>query len=313
MRPRLGVAVVGTGSAGRQHVQALRDVGGAHLAAVCDVDPLRAARLAADAEVAARTWEEVLDDPAVGIVALCTPPGAHLGLARAAIDAGKAVLLEKPPVLDEADLDVLLEASHRAGRPVAVMLQHRFRLTDDVLDVAWPDGGLGVLEVVRYRPAAHYEREAWRNRPEVAGGGFFAHLGVHYADLLCQIFGPPREVTGNVRCAVVPGVDTSFELLVAFEHGHTATIAGTASVDARGERLAVYGDKRRLTVVDGRLTYQAGDETRTVEARPTIALRSDVYEEFCAALRSGTVPPRSQLARSRGVVRLLENVRRLSA
>jgi predicted dehydrogenase len=305
-----GVAIVGLGAAGRQHVRALHGTAAGEVRAVCDTDPARVRALADELPKALPLdWAGVLAAPDVDVVALCTPPGTHLSLARDALAAGKAVLVEKPPVRTEAELDALLAAASDAGRPVGVMLQHRFRLPAAALARPWSARAVGVVEVVRHRPAAHYAREAWRLDPDAAGGGLFAHLGVHYADLACQLLGEPVAVSGVIDCDLAPGVDTRLALVVRFAGGATATITGTTAVDARGERLAVYDDGRSVTVYDGEVRDGDGAVTAAV---PTPALRSAVYEEFCRAATGGPPSDRTALHRSRGVVRLLEHVRRLA-
>jgi predicted dehydrogenase len=306
-----GVAIVGLGDAGRQHLRALEATAASEVRAVCDADPARVAAVTGELPKAQPLdWAGVLAAPDVDVVAVCTPPGTHLSLAREALAAGKAVLVEKPPVRTEAELDELLAVAAEAGRPVGVMLQHRFRLSDAALAALWSARAVGVVEVVRRRAAAHYARADWRLDRDAAGGGLFAHLGVHYADLACQLLGEPIEVTGLVDCELAPGVDTRLALAVRFAGGATATLTGTTAVDARGERLAVYDDGRSLTVYDGEV--RCGDGTGT-SAVPTPALRTAVYDEFCRAATGGPAPGRTALHRSRGVVRLLEHVGRLAS
>jgi predicted dehydrogenase len=192
------------------------------------------------------------------------------------------------------------------------MLQHRFRLPDAALAAPWSARAVGVVEVVRYRPAAHYARESWRLDREAAGGGLFAHLGVHYADLACQLLGEPVEVTGLVDCDLAPGVDTRLALAVRFASGATATVIGTTAVGARSERMAVYDDGCSVTVHDGEVRY-GGDTVAGEGTVPTPALRTAVYDEFCRAATGGPAPDRTALHRSRGVIRLLERVGRLAA
>jgi predicted dehydrogenase len=314
----VGVGLVGLGAAGRQHAAALAESGCAELRAVCDTEPALRDRFVAGLDQApsrVRTldWETLMADPEVEAVALCTPPGSHLDLAVEALAAGKAVLLEKPPLMSEADLDRVLDAAERAARPVGVMLQHRFRLPDPVIDGSWSRNALAVVEVVRHRPDRHYLQRPWRLDPAVAGGGLFAHLAVHYCDLACQLLGEPATVEGIVDCDRAAGVDSRLALSVRFAGGARLTVAGTTGVDARGERLAVYDDGRFFALHDGAAEFR--DQTGTAQwaAAPTPVLRGAVYAEFCGAVRAGTPLRRTALARSRGVVRMLERVRSLAS
>jgi predicted dehydrogenase len=306
----VGVAIVGLGSAGRQHRAALASATAGVLATVYDADPELAERFAAEAGTPReKSFEDVLTHPAVEAVALCTPPGTHRDLAIQALAAGKAVLLEKPPLLTEPDLDEVLAASRSAGRPAAVMLQHRFRLPAEALATAWSRDALAVLEVIRYRPAAHYAAAGWRLEPGLAGGGLFAHLAVHYTDLVCQLLGEPVEVTGTVDCALAPGIDSRLALAIGFAAGARLSLAGTTSADARSERLVVYDGDRVLRIQDGVVTGNLPGMAAGTPAPGGTELRASVYTEFCAAVRSGAEPARCGLAGSRGVVRVLDRLR----
>lgn len=313
MTETAGVAIVGLGAAGRQHLQALADCSAGTVRAVCDSDKLLAKR-AAERTPATRAldWDDVLAAPDIDVVSLCTPPESHHMFAAAALSAGKAVLVEKPPVRTEAELDALLVLADATGRPAGVMLQHRFRLPDTVRDGVWSGRAVGVIEVVRHRPAEHYARAPWRLDPATSAGGLFPHLAVHYADLACQMLGVPVEVTGSVDCETVPGIDSRLALSIRFDSGATATLIGSTGVDERGERLAVYDDGRLLTVHDGVFTLRRHGGHETVPAAPTATLRTAVYAEFCHAVVTGSAPRRTALAHSRGVVRMLEHVGRLA-
>ena len=121
MTEGIGVAVIGAGMAGRAHAHGYRSAGtvfsaglpAVRLVSVADINEQLAADTArrygfvrSDA-----SWQAVVKAPDIDVVALCTPPGSHLPLAEAALAAGKAVLVEKPPVRTEAELDTLLAAS----------------------------------------------------------------------------------------------------------------------------------------------------------------------------------------------------------
>jgi predicted dehydrogenase len=102
------VAVVGTGNIARLHVEALRDLD-ARVVAGIDVDPDRVADFCARHGVphAGTDLTRMLAEVRPDLVHVCTPPGAHLEPALAALAGGASVLLEKPPTLNLRDLDAL--------------------------------------------------------------------------------------------------------------------------------------------------------------------------------------------------------------
>ncbi|MFI9628868.1 Gfo/Idh/MocA family protein [Streptomyces sp. NPDC052042] len=298
----LGVGIVGYGSAGRQHADALDGLPEAHVAAVFDQD----AATGTGEHARARSWAELLADPRVGLVSLCVPPGGRAALAVQALEAGKAVLLEKPPAVSPAEIDLVAEAARRAGRPVGVMLQHRMRLPDSVLAANWSDPAVtAVLEVSRFRPPAHYRRAGWRSDPASALGGILAHLGVHYLDLACQIMGSPRRLTIAPVREFAPSIDMRVTGHIVFTSGSTLAFTVTAESSVRSERLQILGPEGGFCIADGMVTLQLGGTEHTLPTVPTPELRRRVYQEMAQAVATGRQPVRCHLEAARPVTEIL--------
>ena len=302
----IGVALVGFGSAGRQHAQALSGSRFARLRAILDANPEVEVP---DGVARYASWPDLLADPDVQVVSLCTPPGGRADLAHQALESGKAVLLEKPPVTNLAELDALVELAEARRLPVGVMLQHRMRLPQDVLDWSWSPSTTATLQVARFRPTAHFRREGWRQDPANALGGITAHLGVHYLDLACQLLGEPDEITFRGIREVSPGIDIRTASVVRFTSGATLAFTVTGESTVRSERLDVLGIDQRVTIEDGRVATDSGRGLADHSAAPTADLRGEVYREMAEAVRHGRQPARCHLAGARGVTRILEAVR----
>src|SRR2546423_90178 len=113
---RLGV--IGCGQVAElRHLPALRRVSGVEVAALADVDPLRLERVARQFGVARRcsNYSDLIETGDVDAVAVCVPPALHAVVARAALDAGKHVFIEKPLALCLAECDLLLESADAHG------------------------------------------------------------------------------------------------------------------------------------------------------------------------------------------------------
>src|SRR5262245_1522825 len=112
----IGVGILGAGFFGSYHARAIAQAGGAHLVAVC-------AEEKAIAEPFAREhggkpygdWRAMLEDAAVGAVAITAPHHLHCSLAIAALEAGKHVFLEKPMALSVAECSRIIGATERSG------------------------------------------------------------------------------------------------------------------------------------------------------------------------------------------------------
>ena len=316
-RPPVGVGIIGAGQAGVQHLNALATCPDAVVVAVCDTDPARLERAIGQwagrdgpPPSASRSLTAMLADPRVELAAVATPPDTHLALALQVLAAGRGLLLEKPPLLASADLSmVLAEADHR-GLTAGVMLQHRFRLPAPATARRWSPAAIAIAEVVRYRPSAHYERDAWRTDPKASGGALIAHLGVHFLDLACQLLGTPSGVTGFVDPIPETGLDQRVAFTAEFGQGSRLSFIGSTAIDQRAERLAVYDTGHSLTVQGTSTSYTAGD-TREEFTLSTAELRGRVYSDVALAVREHRQPRVAGLHAATGTVRLLELIAQL--
>ena len=123
----LRAAIAGTGFIGGVHARSAR-LAGATIAGVAASSPERAAEAAAalGAERAFDSAEEMVRDPDVDVVHICTPNHLHLPLAEAALAAGKHVICEKPLALDGAGAQRLVDAASGSGLQAAVPFVYRY-------------------------------------------------------------------------------------------------------------------------------------------------------------------------------------------
>lgn len=300
-------AIVGCGRAGAQHAAAIAAAGG-RVVVVCDEDPATARTLSASLRVPSRELAKLLADPAVDVVAVCTPPDSHLPLGLRALAAGKAVVIEKPPALTRRDVEELEDAARAAGRPLAVMLQHRGRLPERALESPWTSAASAVVEVFRQRPPERYAGRGWRGDPRRAAGGFFAHLAIHYADLACQLLGDPECIHALVEAGRGPGLDVRAALTARMAGGALLSVHASALPDAGRERLCVLDGSRSLTITDRETRYRELGRETVEAAPPTPVLRAAVYREVGAALCTGEPVRRFALGAGAASVALVEHV-----
>ncbi|MEM4700495.1 MAG: Gfo/Idh/MocA family oxidoreductase, partial [Candidatus Nezhaarchaeales archaeon] len=112
----LRVAVVGCGRWGLAHARALREVEGAELVAVSDVDPSRARAAGAKYGVEWFTSnEELFKIEGLDAVTICTPPSTHAEVALSAIRRGLDLLVEKPLATASEDALRVVRAAEGEG------------------------------------------------------------------------------------------------------------------------------------------------------------------------------------------------------
>lgn len=184
--PELGVGLVGAGEVtARHHLPALKGAAGLKVWALADLDRPRAEALARRFQIPRvyQSLEQMLQDPQVDAVGICTPPDQHVDQARSALQAGRHVLVEKPLSLDCQAARSLVEWA--AEQPWVAALGFPLRhhpFTQQALALL-RQGSLGRLESLESQFwAPPPSPQSWRARP--GGGGCpLWDLAVHHVDL----------------------------------------------------------------------------------------------------------------------------------
>jgi myo-inositol 2-dehydrogenase/D-chiro-inositol 1-dehydrogenase len=145
----LAVGVIGAGVMGAEHARILRErTSGAHLAAVCDADPARAAAVARGARTFSDPHALIASDDVQALI-IASPDATHAEYTLAAIEAGKAVLCEKPIAAAAADGLRIVEAEVALGRRlVQVGFMRRFDAAYGEMRRALTDGSIGAPVVL---------------------------------------------------------------------------------------------------------------------------------------------------------------------
>jgi predicted dehydrogenase len=198
------VAVIGAGFIADYHVAGLAAAGGAR------VDVLVGRRRETTEAKASKLgiprvetdYRAVLDDAAIDAVVVASPDDTHERIAIDALEAGKAVLLQKPMALDSAQCRAVLRAAEASKAPLTVSFMHRY-----FPEVAWlrdllATGRLGAIHSVRIRNATPGADWAdWFFKPGKVSGGVVMQLGVHGIDLCRHLFGEIEDVQARIATA----------------------------------------------------------------------------------------------------------------
>lgn len=141
---------------------------------------------------------QLIDDPRVDALSICTHTDTHVDLAVAALRAGKHVLVEKPVALSSAEVRRLAAAAHEAGRLCMPAMCMRFWPGWSWLKDRIIDGSLGAVQSATFQRLG--SPPAWGTqfyRDLSRSGGSLFDLHIHDVDFLRWCFGPPREVTST--------------------------------------------------------------------------------------------------------------------
>ena len=227
MRPPLRVGVVGTGSLGYHHARLLRDVPGVSFLGIHDVNPERARTVSTELGVPSHASLADLFTQ-VDAVSIVVPTPAHFAVAKAALTAGKHLLIEKPitVTLDEADELVALAAA----RGLLVQIGHIERF-NRAIRAAMPH--------VDHPLFIDSDRLAPFN-PRGSDVAVVLDLMIHDIDLLLTLTGAKvRDVSAAGIPVLTPSIDIA-NARITFENGAVATITASRVSKDRMRKLRIF-------------------------------------------------------------------------
>lgn len=176
------------------------------------------------------------------LAVISTPNQTHFPLARAALEAGRHVVIDKPFTATLSEADALIALAAKRGKMLSVF--HNRRWDGDFLTVRklLTEGAVGEPVLVemhwdRFRPAI---KPGWRE-VSAAGAGVLNDLGPHMIDQAVQLFGRPRSISADL-CAQRDGaeIDDYFDLTLAYDRLRVRIAAATL-IAAPRPRFAVHG------------------------------------------------------------------------
>ena len=314
----VGIGIIGCGKIAQvRHIPEYEANPDARIVGLYDVNLERARELAAAHGCRAyETVEELLADPGIDAVSVCTSNATHAEVTIAALAAGKHVLCEKPMATTIEDCEAMVAAAREAGRALMIDQNQRFARAHVRAKELLDAGRIG--RVLTFRTTfGHGGPETWSVDPGTgswffdpkrAAMGAMADLGVHKTDLIQWLIGQrvssatakvatldKRDAAGNLV-----GVDDNALVIYQMDGGALGTM--TASWTYYGPEdnsTVIYGTEGVMRIYDDPahsivLDLRSGEtETYDVEAIQTNdnQTASGVIDAFVGSLVAGTEPP----------------------
>jgi len=197
----LRIGIIGVAGIAGAHVNNLKKVEGAQVAAIADINPevlgQRGQEWEIDPDARYTDYTEMLADPAIDAVTICTPNFFHCEPTVKALEAGKHVLVEKPMAMTVAEAERMVDAAKASSAELVTGFQWRFDRKARFLKAQREAGQFGDIHYVRV--------QAWRRRlipswgvftdKEKQGGGALIDWGVHLIEMAHDIIGKPRPLS----------------------------------------------------------------------------------------------------------------------
>ena len=334
----IAVGLVGFGFAGQTfHAPVLSAVPGLALRAVASSQPDAVHAAWLGAAVVPDVHALLRQHPEIELVVVATPNDAHFPVAKAVLEAGRNVVVDKPFVLDAGQARELVALASRVGKMVSVYQNRRFDSDFLTLREVLARGTVGRPVYVeshfdRFRPGV---RVRWREQP-VPGAGVWVDLGAHLLDQAVQLFGMPDTLQVDMAAQRESAlVEDYFHAVLRYESGanaplrvvlHASMLAASPApryivhgtrgsyvkhgVDPQEDALKAGGRPGGagwgVDPVDGQLTLIDASGAAHVETVPT--LPGD-YTRYYAAVRDalrGKGPPPVTPAQAIDLMHLLD-------
>ncbi len=231
------VGVIGCGAiANGAHIPSYMNCPDAEVKYFCDIIPERAEAAVATygSGIACTDYHDVLNDPEVEAVSVCTPNYAHAFISMDALRAGKQVLCEKPAARTYAEALEMQKVQHETGNILNIGVVNRFNSAVNKIKEIIDAGELGEI----YHVYASFRKQ--RSIPglggafttkAIAGGGVLIDWGVHFLDIVMYCTGDPEPLTMSGKGFSKLGVDMSGYVYDYMWSENTKDLNGTYDVD----------------------------------------------------------------------------------
>ncbi|HNX58160.1 MAG TPA: Gfo/Idh/MocA family oxidoreductase [Spirochaetota bacterium] len=250
--------LVGCGRISTKHIEAIQEIEGAELVAVCDPDESRASAASKKAGGIPYylSYDEMLKKEDIDIVNILTPSGLHPAHTIDIVKKyRKHIICEKPMGLRLQDAEEMIRVCDEFGVRLFVVKQNRYNLPVQKLKEAVDAGKFGrlVMGTVRVRwcrDQKYYDQDSWRGTWEY-DGGVLSNQASHHIDLLEWLMGDPVSViakTGTYLADIE--VDDTAVAIIKFRNGALGVVEATTATrpkDLEGS-LSILGEKGSVVI-----------------------------------------------------------------
>ena len=258
-------------------------------------------------------YREAIDSPDIDVIAVVTPPSSHLEWTMAALDAGKDVILEKPPVLRSADFGEIERACAARGRFVYVAENYFYKPVLRAVRDALASGAIGEPLYIHLNAVKRQRTGGWRDDPSEAGGGALFEGGIHWVDFAGALGFTIASVKA-ARPGTREGLERSMALLIEYAEGPVGLLSyswDVASLLGGVRASRIYGREGSLVFESNGLFMATSGRRWRIRfpGLPDMLGYNAMFADFLRAWRARTEPAMT-LARARRDLEVVEEAYR---
>jgi len=236
--------LIGFGLAGQAfHAPVIRGVPGMELACILERHGSKAKERYPEVRVA-RSLDEMLSDKSIGLCVVATPNDSHFSYAKACLEAGRDVVVDKPLTPTFAEAEQLARLAAERGRLLSVYQDRRWDgafLTVKKLVSAGALGTVAEYEARFDRFRLDAKPNAWREQLNFPAAGVLWDLGPHLIDGALVLFGEPETIFAAALCQrETSRVDDAFDVIMQYPRVR-ATLRARIIAYAPSHHLLLHG------------------------------------------------------------------------
>jgi predicted dehydrogenase len=322
MKNEIKIGLIGIGSiAESSHIPNLKAASGVKLAAVADVDPVRARDISQKYGIPEffKTAEEMFGKTQLDAVMICTPNATHIPIAMKAAEKRIHVFMEKPIGTDVKEVESYLRFAKEKNVMTMVGMPHRFRRDAQIVKKHASKGTFGNVYYVKARLFRRRGTpKGWFTNKALSGGGALMDIGVHVLNLAWWLIGRPkaRSITGktitglgNYETNYVSSWESSNKQLnsgrifdvddfgaawIRFENGTVLSLETSWALNGEqdeGIGIDILGDKGGASLMP--LSIFTEDDGLFCKTQPVFEKNDpfkDEIEHFIECIRTGAPP-----------------------
>jgi len=232
----------------------------------------------------------------IDVVLVATPPKQHLDLTLEALEAGKHVIVEKPPFLKSSDFKLVEKARKKADRCVFIAENYFYKPLAFKLRDLIKSGVIGEILFLHINALKKQviKEEDWRNDSELSGGGALFEGGIHWINFVANLGLNVKSIKG-LRPGKKNGLEKSILVTMEYKEGSVGTLYHSWETPSlfKGLRLSkIYGREGSITFEsNGIFIFVRGRRKLLIfPGLKDIAGYKGMFRDFIDCIRNGKAP-----------------------
>jgi len=256
MRKLINFGIIGFGKIGPRHKQKIEGNKHCYLKAICDIDDQRLGEISDNNVQLYTDYKQMLKDPEIDVVSVCTPNYLHAQMTIDALNAKKHVICEKPMALTTQDCEKMINCALDNNRKLFIVKQNRYNPPVQAVRSLLDENKLGklfyiVLNCYWNRNRNYFAGSTWKGDRKKDGGALFTQFS-HFIDLMYWFVGDVESVYAFVKNYNHPEIDIEDTGVVAlkFKNGATGAINFTNCAYEKNMEgsITLFGEKGTVKI-----------------------------------------------------------------